>query len=522
MISFFKTSSCLRSWITIYPNKPNSKRTIPTIVKIIILTVLLFPLLFNITFKESISSDETMKSIEELRSLTDKQCKISGMSATVLDTRDLSNSEIVIYVVIAVALCIGILLLALDSYIAPIFLLLNIGIAILYNMGTNIFLGQISYITKAITAILQLGVTTDFSIFLYHKYQQAKKHQPDKKQAMEVAIKETFTSVIGSSLTTFAGFLALCTMDLTLGVDIGIVMAKGVVCGLICVLTLFPALLLVFDKLIEKTKHRNIFPEFNFLRKFSVKKRHIALILLVILMIPAYIGNSNYEVYYNLDKSLPEDLPFHLANKELAEKFNIVSPEIILLDKKVKEDKIETLVSDIKELDGIDFVVTPSTLMNSDMIGILPDELVEVLDNDKYQLILVNSTYGVATNELNDQIDKINNIVRKYDKNGIVAGEGALMTDLVTIADHDFKMVNYTSIIVIFIIMILVLKSISLPIILTITIEFAIFLNMAFAYYTGEALPFVASIIVGTIQLGLLHQHYVSLLQLSGLLYILR
>lgn len=455
-----------------------------------------------VTFTGSTSEDSTLKAVRDLRKTVKDGAKVSSMSAMVIDTMDISNQETVAYVAIAVIFCLIILVVATDSYIVPVLLLLNIGIAILYNMGTNIFLGQISYITKAITAILQLGVTTDFSIFLYHKYEEEKKNSKDKKQAMASAIVETFKSVIGSSLTTFAGFLALCTMDLTLGVDIGIVMAKGVVCGLICVLTLFPALLLVFDKLIEKTKHRNIFPEFNFLRKFSVKKRHIALILLVILMIPAYIGNSNYEVYYNLDKSLPEDLPFHLANKELAEKFNIVSPEIILLDKNIKEDKIETLVSDIKELDGIDFVVTPSILMNSDMIGILPDELGEVLDNDKYQLILVNSTYGVATNELNDQIDKINNIVRKYDKNGIVAGEGALMTDLVTIADHDFKMVNYTSIIVIFIIMILVLKSISLPIILTITIEFAIFLNMAFAYYTGEALPFVASIIVGTIQLG--------------------
>jgi len=453
-----------------------------------------------VTFNGTTSDDTTIKAVRELREVAD-DAKISSMTSMVIDTMDLSSSEIFAYVVIAVIFCLFILIMATDSYFVPILLLANIGIAILYNMGTNIFLGEISYITKAITAILQLGVTTDFSIFLYHKYEEAKIKSQNNKEAMSEAIRATFESVIGSSLTTFAGFLALCTMDLTLGTDIGIVMAKGVVCGLICVLTLFPALLLVCDKVITKTKHRNIFPKFNKIQDFAVKHNKLILVIFIILMMPAYIGNANYDVYYKLDDSLPSDLPFHIANSELADKFNIVSPEIILINKDIKVNDIETLVNEIKEIDGIDFVIAP-TIMNSDIKSLLPENLVNTLDNENYQLIITNSTYDIATDELNDQIDKISNIVNKYDQNGIVAGEGALMKDLVTIADHDFKMVNYTSIIVIFVIMLLVLKSFSLPFILIMAIEFAIFLNMAVAYFTGSSLPFIASIIVGTIQLG--------------------
>lgn len=369
-------------------------------------------------------------------------------------------------------------------------------------MGTNIFLGQISYITKAITAILQLGVTTDFSIFLYHKYEQAKKKEKNNKNAMEVAIRETFTSVIGSSLTTFAGFLALCTMDLTLGIDIGIVMAKGVAFGLICVLTLFPALLLVFDKKIEQTKHKNFFPEFKLLQKVPIKHSIIILIAFLILLVPAIIGNNNYEIYYKLDETLPETLPFRIANSNLAKKFNIISPQIIVIDKDIKKDKVEDLTNNLEEIKGIDLVLSPSTLMDETTKSLLPEDLTSMLENDKYQLILVNSTYEVASKELNKQIADISKLVKKYDKKGIVAGEGALMNDLVTIADHDFKAVNYTSIAVIFVIMILVLKSVSLPVILVLVIEFAIFINMSVAYYTNTTLPFIASIIVGTIQLG--------------------
>ena len=454
-----------------------------------------------VTFKGSTSSDETIDGLRELRKIVDKD-KISSMTAMVLDTMELSNKEIAIYVVIAVVLCIVVLTLATDSYVVPFFLLANIGIAIIYNLGSNLFLGQISYITKAITAILQLGVTTDFSIFLYHKYEEEKKKQKNKEEAMENAITSTFKSVLGSSLTTFAGFLALCSMSLTLGKDIGIVMAKGVLCGLITVLTLFPSLLLMFDNLVEKTKHKNFFPKFKHIQKFALNNRVLILIIFVILMIPAYIGYKNYDVYYKLDESLPKDLAFQVANKELNEKFNIASPEIILVNKDTNNEEINEMIDELKEIKGVEFVLSPNEVLNDGIMSILPEELTEIVDNDKYALILLNSKYEIASTKLNNQLTKINKVVKKYDKGAIVAGEGALMKDLVTIADHDFKAVNYTSLIVIFVIMIFVLKSFTLPIILILSIEFAIFMNMAFAYFTGTSLPFIASIVVGTIQLG--------------------
>ncbi|MBQ2640338.1 MAG: MMPL family transporter [Bacilli bacterium] len=454
-----------------------------------------------VTFKDSTSNEKTINAVNKVRKEVKDAKQVSSMTSFVIDTKNTSDKELASYVVIAVILCLIVLLLATDSYVIPIFLLSNIGVAILYNMGSNIFLGEISYITKAITAILQLGVTTDFSIFLYHKYEHAKKEYKDNKEAMASAIEKTFKSVMGSSLTTFAGFLALCTMELTLGRDIGIVMAKGVMCGLICVLTLFPALLLVFDNLIEKTKHRSLFPSFKKVQKFSIKHYIGIILVFVLLMIPAYIGNSNYKVYYKLDESLPKDLPFHVANSKLAKKFKIVSPEIILIDKDMKANKVEELSKELNNVDGIDLVLTPST-MDSDIEELLPDELKELTTSDKYQMIIINSNYEIASNKLNKQVKDINKIVKKYDKKGIIAGEGPLMKDLVTIADHDFKMVNYTSIVVIFIIMLIVLQSVGLPIILILAIEFAIFINMACAYFTGTRLPFIASIIVGTIQLG--------------------
>lgn len=457
-----------------------------------------------VTFDGGISEDKTIKAVRDLRGVVDDASRVSSMTSMVIDTMDLSSQEMFLYVFIAVVFCFIILTVATDSYLVPVLLLSNIGIAILYNMGTNIFLGQISYITKAITAILQLGVTTDFSIFLYHKYEieKASKKYKNNKEAMAEAIMQTFKSVVGSSLTTFAGFLALCTMDLTLGMDIGIVMAKGVLCGLLCVLTLFPSLLLVFDKQIEKLKHKNLLPNFERLQKFSVKHFISILIVFFLLMIPAIIGNFNYEVYYKLDEALPSDLAFNVANSDLAKKFNIISPEIIIIDKDMKKDKVLSLVDDLKNIKGIDLVLSPTTLVDENTSSLLPDEIKKMLHNDKYQLIITNSVYELASNELNDQVVEISKLVKKYDKDGIIAGEGPLMKDLVTIADHDFKMVNYSSLLVIFIIMVIVLKSISLPIILVIAIEFAIFLNMSISYFTNTSLPFIASIIVGTIQLG--------------------
>ena len=454
-----------------------------------------------VTFENGSSDEVTLNALSDMREITDGN--ISSMSAMVLDTMNLSNKEIVVYIALAVVFCLIILTICTDSYFIPILLLSNIGVAILYNMGSNIIFGNISYITKAIAAVLQLGVTTDFSIFLYHKYEFYKKKTRDKKVAMSNAIKETFVSVIGSSLTTVIGFLSLCAMDLTLGTDIGLVMAKGVIWGVISTLTLFPSLLLVFDGVIDKTTHRVLLPKFERVQDFVVKRYKLILVIFVVLMVPALIGNGNYEVYYKLDKSLPETLDFNVANKELADKFGIVSPEIIILDKGVKSSDIEELSTKLKSVDGIDMVASGAEVMESGLYSaILPSDVRRILDNDKYQLMIINSTYEIASDELNNQVEEVNNIVHKYDRDAIVAGEGALMRDLVTIADHDFNMVNYTSILFIFVVMVFVLKSIGLPIILICAIEFAIFTNMAISYYTGTALPFIASIVVGTIQLG--------------------
>lgn len=456
-----------------------------------------------VTFKEAISSDETLKTIEDLRELTDKQCKISGMSATVLDTRNLSDSEIVIYVVIAVILCLIILEIALDSYVAPLLLLLNIGIAILYNMGTNIFLGEISYITKAISAVLQLGVTMDFAIFLYHSYMQEKENVSNNQTAMANAIAKTLTSVLGSSLTTIAGFLALCSMNLTLGKDIGIVMAKGVLFGVICVVTILPAMILEANTLIEKTKHKEIMPKFNKLKEFNIKHYKAIIIIFLIILPIAFYGYQNTKVYYNLDKSLPDSLPSVEANNTLKDKFNMVSTQIVLVDREVPNYKVNEMLDKIDKLDGVEWTLSYSKIAGTNLPDeMLPEDIKEVFENDKYQLVLINSSYEMATDELNNQITQINEIVKDYDEGAILAGEGPLMKDLVQISDHDFNSVNIVSIAVIFVIMILVLKSISLPIILMITIEFAIFINMGIPYYTGTVIPFIASIVIGTIQLG--------------------
>ena len=452
-----------------------------------------------VTFDGSTSSDLVIDAVRDLREVVGDASKVSSMTSMVLDTMDLSNQEILIYIVIAVILCIIVLTITTNSYIIPYLLLGNIGLAILYNMGSNIFLGEISYITKAIAAVLQLGVTTDFSIFLYHKYEAFKKNNKDIYKAMELAIIDTFKAVIGSSLTTFVGFLALCTMDLTLGTDIGVVMAKGIVMGLLCVLTIFPALLLVCNPLIEKSKHKVLLPEFKRLQRFSLKNYKIIFVIFLILLIPAYIGNKNVGVYYKLDDSLPKTLPFRVANDDLKDKFHISSLEMVLVDKNLSS--VDSLVNEIDEVNGIDWVVAPNSLTDG-YLDLLPDDLLKIVDQEKYQLLFINSNYEVASSSLNKQVNTVEKIVHKYDKNGLVAGEGALMKDLVRIADHDFHMVNYTSIIVIFLVMLFVLQSIGLPILLIFAIEFGIFVNMATSYYTGVSLPFIASIVVGTIQLG--------------------
>lgn len=456
-----------------------------------------------VTFQESTSDDITLSAVEKMREITNENVKIGGMSAMVLDTKELFNSEMLLYVVIAVIFCIIILMLSLDSFIVPLLLLGNIGIAILFNMGTNIFFGEISYITKAIAAVLQLGVTTDFSIFLYHKYEKAKKETTNNNEAMSTAISETLVSVLGSSLTTIAGFLCLCTMNLTLGKDIGLVMAKGVLLGLVCVVTLFPALLLVFDKLVEKTKHKELLPKFTGIKKFIMKYNKAIFIIFIILLLPAYLAQTKTENYYKLDESIPDDYGYTVATKELKEKYNMVSEEIILIDRNMEDYKTNQMISEIETLDGIDFVLSPSSLSK---LGIsesaIPEKLRKIYETENYKMILISSNYDIATTKLNDQITALNEIVDKYDEQAIVAGEGPLMRDLVSVADEDFHNVNYSSIFVIFILMMLTLKSVSLPVLLVTAIEFAIFINMGIPYFTDTSIPFIASIVIGTIQLG--------------------
>ena len=459
--------------------------------------------LILVTFNNSTSDDVTLEAVENIRNLVNEESKVGGMSAMVLDTKELFNSEMLLYVVIAVILCIVVLTISLDSYLVPILLILNIGVAILFNMGSNIFFGDISYITKAIASVLQLGVTTDFSIFLYHKYEKAKKEEKDKNRAMSKAIGETLVSVLGSSLTTIAGFLALCTMNLTLGTDIGLVMAKGVVFGLLCVITLFPALLLTFDNAIEKTKHKEILPKFKSLKNFVMKHYKLIFVVFLIFLFPAYKAQQKTDVYYKLDESIPEDYGYSMATKTLKDDYDIVSQEIILVSKDMKESTINEMVDELENVEGVNLVLSSTSLnrfgLDEDM---LTDEVKSMLETNKYKIVLINSTYEIATEELNEQIAKVNDIVKKYDKDSIVAGEGPLMKDLVEITDQDFKNVNTTSIAIIFVLMLIVLKSISLPVLLVSAIEFAIFINMGVPYFTSTEIPFIASVVIGTIQLG--------------------
>ena len=456
-----------------------------------------------VTFKTGMAAGETLDAIDDLRDIVGDSCKVSGISATSDDIRILLDQEMSVYVVVASIFCIIVLMIALDSYGVPLIILGGIGIAILYNMGTNIVLGQISYITKAIATVLQLGVTMDFSIFLYHSYQRQKEILGDKNKAMVTAIKETLVSIVGSSTTTIAGFLALCTMSLTLGTDIGLVMAKGVLIGVITTVTLLPSLLLAFDKVIEKTKHKELLPEFKKFTNFIVNHYKAMIVVFLLLLAPAIYGNNNVKVYYNLNKSLPDTLQSVSANKELQEKFNMVSTQMVLVNKDMKADTAKQMINEIKDLDGVDGVIGLQELLGDNVSKeMIPDDILSIFENDKYQLLIINSTYENATDESNALIQKVNEIVSKYDENAIMAGEGPLMNDLVKIADHDFNSVNVTSAVVIFGIMIFVFKSISLPVILIAVIEFAIFANMSFTSYFGTVIPFIASIVIGTIQLG--------------------
>lgn len=455
-------------------------------------------------FDSSISSDETMQAIKDMRSVSGKQCFISGLSAMVTDLKDLCEKEEPVYVGIAVLAACIIMMIFMDSWIIPIIFLISIGIAIMFNLGTNYFLGEISYITKALSAVLQLAVTMDYSIFLWHSYSENKERFPgDKNRAMSHAIANTITSVLGSSITTIAGFIALCFMTFTLGRDLGIVMAKGVLFGVIGCVTILPSLILACDKLIEKTKHKSILPSFNKLATFITKKSWIFVIVFLILVGPALYGYSKADKYYDLSKSLPDDMDFVIANTKLQDEFDMASTHMILCDAHMSAKDAKNMMDEIDKVEGVKFTVGFNSLVGSSVPeDILPESIVDVLKTDKYQLMLISSQYKVASDEVNDQVDQINDILKKYDNTGKLIGEANCTKDLIVITDRDFTIVSIISIAAIFIIIALVLKSASLPIILVSVIEFAIFINLGIPYYSGVSLPFITPICISTIQLG--------------------
>ena len=455
-------------------------------------------------FKDGTSSDETMKAITEIRKVTGKQCFLSGMSAIVEDTKELAEKETPLYVLIAVALSALVLAITMESIFVPVLFLLSIGIAIVYNLGTNVFFGEISYITKALAAVLQLGVTMDYSIFLMHSYQEQQvRYNGDKERAMAHAISQTFSSVIGSSVTTVAGFIALCFMSFTLGKDIGIVMAKGVIFGVLVCVTVLPSMILCCDKLIEKTKHKPLLPDIGRISDKVTKRYVIYVVTFVILLFPAIYGNNHTGVYYNLDESLPKDLPSVIANTKLKEDYNMNTTHMILVDSSVAGSDVKKMSQEIEKVDGVKWVLGLDNLVGSGVpTDILPESVTSMLKNDKYQLLMVNSTYKVASNKVNKQIEEIDKILDKYDKGAMLVGEGPLTKDLINITDTDFKRVSAVSIGIVFVIILLLFKSVTIPVILVGVIEFAIFVNMGIPFYTGTKLPFVASIVIGTIQLG--------------------
>ena len=461
--------------------------------------------LFAIFFDDTTSSDDTMKAIQEVRDVTDNQCYIAGMSAVVTDTKTIAEKETPFYVLVAVVLLCIVLAIFMDSFLVPVFFMLSIGMAIVYNLGSNYFLGEVSYITKALAAVLQLGVTLDYSIFLWHSYKEAKEETPDDHQeAMAVAIGNTLTSVVGSSITTVAGFIALCFMSFTLGLDLGVVMAKGVVLGVIGCVTILPSLILTFDKALEKTMHREIMPNFDKPARWIVNHSWIFLIIFVLLLGPAIYGYNNTKVYYDLSDTLPEKLNCSQANKLLADNFDGTnSIYMILADSNLSAEDSNAMMNEVNDLDGISFALSIDSALGGEIpTEMLPDSLVSELKGDEYQIMMVSTNYTIASDEINDQIDKVDAIAKKYDAKSMVIGEAPCTKDLITITDKDFKTVSAVSIVAIFFIIFFVLKSISLPVILVAAIEFAIFVNMGIPYYTGTTIPFISSVVIGTIQLG--------------------
>ena len=455
-------------------------------------------------FDDTTSADATLNAVETMRSITSKQCFISGMSAMTLDMKNITQSETLIYALIAVILTSIVLMITMDSFLIPVFFMLSIGFAVVWNLGSNIFLGEISFITQALAMVLQLGVTMDYSIFLWHSYKEQQKFYPDSRQeAMAHAIAATITSVVGSSFTTVAGFLAMCFMTFTLGLDLGIVMAKGVVCGVIACVTVLPSMILIFDKAIAKTSHKDFLPGFKRTSSFIVKHSWVFLTGAIVLLIPAAFGNNNYGVYYKLDSTLPKTLDSVIANTKLAEEYNMNSTHILMVKSDMSAKDAKNMMNKIESVDGVQYAMGFNSLVGSAIPEeAVPEELKSVLKSDEWQLILIGSEYEVASDDVNQQVGTINKIVKKYDPNGMLIGEAPATKDLITITDRDFKIVNFLSIAAIFLIIAFTFRSISLPVILVSVIELAIMINLGIAYYTGSKLSFIAPIVIGTIQLG--------------------
>ncbi|MCR5670157.1 MAG: MMPL family transporter [Butyrivibrio sp.] len=456
-----------------------------------------------VIFDEGTSADATMDAIEDIRKISNKQCFMSGMSAIVTDTKNMAMAETPIYVGIAVLLAVIVLSLTMDSYLIPLFFLLSIGMAIVYNMGTNVFKGEISFITQSLSAVLQLGVTLDYSIFLWHSYQEELEKDDDKKNAMANAITATFQSVIGSSITTVAGFVALCFMSFTLGLDLGVVMAKGVVFGVIGCVTILPAMILVFDKAIEKTKHKPLLREFDRIPKFVAKHYLAFFLIFMLLLAPAIYGNNHTSVYYDLTQTLPDKLESVQGAKEVDEKFDMNSAYMLLVDKNLDTASMTQMIHELKNTDGILSVLGTDAIFGPAFPrNFIPQDLLSDLESDEYKMVLLTTDYKIASDEINNQIAQVDSIVKSYDPKAMVVGEAPCTKDLINITDHDFKVVNVVSIGLVFLIIAFVLKSASLPFILVAVIEFAIYVNMGLPYYTHTTIPFISSVVIGTIQLG--------------------
>ena len=459
--------------------------------------------LLAVLYDTGMSEDETMDAVKEIRKLADGQCFVSGMSAVITDIKELSDREVPIYVIIAVILAIVVLSLTMDSAIVPVFFLLSIGMAIIYNLGTNMIKGEISYVTQALAAVLQLGVTMDYSIFLWHSYEEECTRTDDHKDAMATAIAGTITSVVGSSITTVAGFVALCFMSFTLGMDLGIVMAKGVVFGVVGCVTILPSMILVFDKAVQKTKHRPILPDLGRIAGWITRHYKWFVAAFIIVLFPAIYGYTHTDVYYDLAGTLPKELPSIVANQKLEDNFDMNATHIYLVDSSLPTKDVVRMIDEVNEVDGVKATIGLEAILGAGFPKeMLPSDLLSVVQNDEYELLMVSSEYAVASDEVNAQCEKLDQILDKYDTKGMLIGEAPCTKDLINITDEDFKRVSAVSILAIFAIILLVFKSISLPIILVAVIEFAIFINMGIPAYTGTVLPFIASIVIGTIQLG--------------------